>query len=332
MCFGNWPCVMKTTAPKCRVCGGGPCSFYDPKAVETEPESTHAKGTARTTVPKTTKTAKSSSPNAASSKRRLSELSDRPELRHLLQLPELSDSEPEAESPQPKKRNKPTKSSSSKAASSFRRQSSELSELPKFPELPELSDSETDPECPQPKKKTQHTKTSSSAPTPSKRQFIDLSELSDGDSDPIEPQGKRKRTKSKSELTPAVNEKDGVEGQGIDDGKYWHNCPITRKLIVKLEGQGWYKMLEGQGHCQRALIQMETLHWRSLREMMDDEEGDESNVGKYWHNCPTTRKLIVKLEGQGWYNMLEGQGHCQRALVQMEQLHWRSLNRQMKDD
>jgi hypothetical protein len=79
-------------------------------------------------------------------------------------------------------------------------------------------------------------------------------------------------------------------------------------------------MLEGQGHCQKALIQMEQIHWR------------EPDDGKYWHNCPTTRKLIVKLEGQGWYNMLEGQGHCQRALVQMEQLHWRSLNRQMKND
>jgi hypothetical protein len=234
MCFGAWPCVMNRTARKCRVCDGQPCSLYDPKAVRIEPESSIAKKTARKTDPKTTRPTTSSLPKASSSKRQISELSDLPELPELLlDLPELSDSEPEAESPQPKKRNRPTKSSSSKASSS-KRQSTELSELPKFPELPELSDSETEPDPPQPKKKTKPIKSSSSTAT-SKRQFIDLSVLSDDDSDPIEPQ--RKRTKSSIELAPARNqEMDDVGGEGIDDGKYWHNCPITRKLIVKLEG------------------------------------------------------------------------------------------------
>jgi hypothetical protein len=58
---------MKRTAPKCRVCRGESCSFYDPNAVETEPESPPKS--------KPTKPSTSTSARNTSSKRQFSELS-----------------------------------------------------------------------------------------------------------------------------------------------------------------------------------------------------------------------------------------------------------------
>jgi hypothetical protein len=66
--------------------------------------------------------------------------------------------------------------------------------------------------------------------------------------------------------------------------------------------------------------------------VVDDDEDEESDDGKYYHNSRTTRILVHRLESQKWYKRLEGIGHCQRALLKMEELHWKSLNRQMKDD
>jgi hypothetical protein len=94
LCFGKWPCIMKKGAPKCRVCDGEACSFYDPKAVQTEPESSKSKTTSQKTDHKKIKPTKPSSSKATSSKRQLSELSE---------LSELSYVDPSPVKPQKKK-------------------------------------------------------------------------------------------------------------------------------------------------------------------------------------------------------------------------------------
>lgn len=189
---------------------------------------------------------------------------------------------------------KPTNPSSSMATSS-KRQLSELSELSV------LSYVDPSPVKPQKKKrseiglatarevlvidvedegsdeeKTDHkkfkpTKPSSSRVIPSKRQVPELPELPYVDSSPIEPpKTKKSRTESAPVRKEVVDDDDDEES---DDGKYYHNSRTTRILVHKLESQKWYKRLEGNGHCQRALLKMEELHWKSLNRHMKDDFG-----------------------------------------------------------
>ena len=163
LCFGKWPCIMKKGAPKCRVCDGEACSFYDPKAVQTEPESSKSKTTSQKTNHKKPKASKPSSQKATSSKRQLSEVSE-------------------------------------------------------------------------------------------------LSELSYVDPSPVKPQ-----KKSRIESPPARKEVvDDDQDEESDEEKYEHNSRTCRRLLDKLESQKWYKRLEGKGHCLRDLVEMEKLHWRSI--------------------------------------------------------------------
>jgi hypothetical protein len=240
LCFGKWPCMMKKGAPKCRVCDGEACSFYDPKAVQTEPESSKSKTTSQKTDHKTPKPTKPSTSKATSSKRQLSELSE---------LSELSYVDPSPVKPQKKKRSEIGLATAREVL------------------VIDVEDEGSDEEKTD-HKKFKPTKPSSSRVIPSKRQVPELPELPYVDSSPIEPP---KTKKSRTESAPV--RKEGDEDEESDDGKYYHNSRTTRILVHKLESQKWYKRLEGNGHCQRALLKMEELHWKSLnREMKDDLE------------------------------------------------------------
>jgi len=214
---------MKRTAPKCRSCNGASCSFYDPNAVETEPES----------PPKSSPTKPTTSTSARNPpvKRQFSELS-------------YIDSSP---------------------VESLKKSTRGLAPARKEVVV-NIEDEESDEETTSGKtnhKKTKPTKPSISRVTSAKRQVTELSEHSDVDSTPVNILKDTK--KPRIALAPARKEEvDDVEGEESDDGKYWHNSKTTRRLIVRLEGQGWYKRLEGKGHCQEALMLMENLHWRSL--------------------------------------------------------------------
>jgi hypothetical protein len=299
-CLGVWPCIMKRNAPKCRTCQGLPCSFYDPNAVETEPEFPKSKKTNH----KKTKPTRSSSSSVSFSDE------DLQFLRYIDSLPvetlrksrselapvrkEVMDDVEDKGSDEEKinhKKNKPTKPSSSKATSS-KRQLSELSELSYVDSSPvkpqkertsriklttarevvviDVENEESDEEQVS-HKPTNPTEPPSSRVTSSKRQVTELPELPYVDSSPVEPP---KTKKSRTESAPVRKEVvDNDEDEESDDGKYYHNSRTTRILVHKLESQKWYKRLEGNGHCQRALLKMEELHWKSLNRQMKDDFG-----------------------------------------------------------
>jgi hypothetical protein len=47
---------------------------------------------------------------------------------------------------------------------------------------------------------------------------------------------------------------------------------------------------------------------------------------KFYHNSRKTRKLVRKLEAQGWYKKMEGDGHSLKVLLMMGQLHVNFIN------
>ena len=291
---------MKRNAPKCRTCHGLPCSFYDPNAVETEPEFPKSKKNSHETNHRMTEPTRSSSSSISISPEDLKFL--RAIARSPVQNPERSGSElvparkevvdevEQKESDEEKtdhKKTKPTKPSCSKATSSKR-------QLPELSELSELSNVDPSPVKPPKKKmsrndlattrevvvinigdeesdeeqishKTDHEKTkptepSSSKATFSKRQLSEPPELPYLDSNPVKPQ-----KKSRIESPPARKEVvDDDEDEESDEEKYEHNSRTCRRLLDKLESQKWYKRLEGKGHCLRDLVEMEKLHWKSI--------------------------------------------------------------------
>jgi hypothetical protein len=236
LCFGKWPCIMKKGASKCRVCDGEACSFYDPKAVQTEPESSKSKTTSQKTDHKKPKATKPSSSKATSSKRQLSELSE---------LSELSYVDTSPVNPQKKKMSE-----------------NELATAREVVVI-DVEDEESDEEQISHKtdhEKTKLTKLSSSRTTSSKRQLPESLKFLDLNSSPVKPQ-----KKSRIESAPVRKEVvDDDQDEESDEEKYEHNSRTCRRLLDKLESQKWYKRLEGKGHCLRDLVEMEKLHWKSI--------------------------------------------------------------------
>lgn len=106
--------------------------------------------------------------------------------------------------------------------------------------------------------KTRPTSSAASKPTASNRRTPDLTEVESS------PGGSQKKTqKSRNEVAREEVE-DDVDDEESDEEKYSHNSRTCRALIRKLEGEGWYKRLDGRGHSLTALLVMEKAHLKSL--------------------------------------------------------------------
>ena len=102
------------------------------------------------------------------------------------------------------------------------------------------------------------TSATSSRPTSFKRQLPDLSDHALGTDE-----SRNKSQKSRNEVAREEVE-DDVDDEESDEEKYSHNSRTCRALIRKLEGEGWYKRLDGRGHSLTALLVMEKAHLKSL--------------------------------------------------------------------
>jgi len=182
-------------------------------------------------------------------------------------------------------------------------------------------------------KKTKTTKPSPSRVTSSKRQLPELSELPElsyVDPSPFKPQ--KKRTSRNELATTREVVVIDVEDEESDEEQIYHKKtkptePSSSKATSskrQLSGPPELPYLDSNPVKPQKKTRIESPPAR--KEVVDDDEDEESDEEKYEHNSRTCRRLLDKLESQKWYKRLEGKGHCLRDLVEMEKLHWRSIN------
>jgi hypothetical protein len=189
-------------------------------------------------------------------------------------------------------------------------------------------------------KQTKPIKSSSSKATSSKRQLSDLSELSelsDVDSSPAEPQKKTKR--SSNGLAPAkkavvVYVEDEESDEEKTSLKNDHKkTKLTRPSSSRVtSSKRQVTELPEISYVDSSPVEPPKTKKSRIesppvrKEVVYDLEDEESDEEKYEHNSRTCRRLLDRLESQKWYKRLEGKGQCLRDLVEMERLHWKSIN------